>query len=429
MHVEKVMARMQDRHKHPDDMTANIIASEPGSPSKMRLNIAVAGLLAALSLWMTVADFSHQGDLLFQTSASGMVMALFVSLLFLASLVLAALPKRMVIGTSLLLLCRLSLGFPLNLWIGNTAASRVASVLLLVFALVYLTMTLGRLMRMENRPWVQLRHSLVAFGAWVSIGIISIPVWMLGYAYGAQFLIGDYAKLSPGGVSLVERVFEKDGRKVHLVGMMHVGDGAFYRDLKQRMAATPASGGKRLVLTEGVADRENLIPADFANGKTYGRWAKAFGIEVQPQLGSNAPREPSASEVPLPVDRAAEVDFRADPNVIFRNADIDIADLDGNHKRLLVRLLEAASSDGLSVRLGSGLGDVTGTQIEDLLKNGLILARNNVLMKQFENDVSGFSEIYIPWGAAHLPDIEKRLLSGGYLKISDVTRPIVTFWK
>ncbi len=410
-------------------MTENIVTPEPGSQPKVRLNIVVSGILAALSLWMTVADFSHQGDLLFQTSASGMVMALFVSLLFLVTLVVAALPKRMVIGASLLFLCRFSLGFPLNVWIGNTAASRVATVLLLILSLAWLAVSLRKMVGLKNRPWLQLRHSLVALAAWVFIGIISIPVWLLGYAYGAQYFIGDYAKLSPDGVSLVERVFEKNGQKVHLVGMMHVGDAAFYSDLKQRMAATPASGGMRLVLTEGVADRERIIPTDFASGKTYERWAKAFGIESQPELGPNAAREPSATEIPMTEDPAAEADVQADPNIVFQNADIDIADLDADHKNLLVRLLEAASSEELSVMLGSGLGDVTGTQIEDLLKNGLILARNDVLMKRFEENGSAFSEIYIPWGAAHLPDIEKRLLAVGYLKISEVTRPIMTFWK
>lgn len=408
-------------------MTVNILAPEPGSRSKTLLNVAVAGILAALALWMAVADFSHQGDLLFQSSASLVVMALFVSLLFLVTLVVAALPKRMVIGASLLFLCRFSLGFPLNVWIGNTAASRVATVLLLLLALAYLTMSLGQTMRLGNRPWVQLRHSLLAGGAWVFIGISSIPVWLIGYAYGAQFLIGDYAKLTPSGISLVERVFEKDGQKVHLAGMMHIGDSAFYSDLKQRMAATPASGGKRLILTEGVTDRESIIPADFASGKTYERWAKAFGLEAQPELDSSTPQKPSAS--PVQVDPAAAAVTPVDSNVVFQNADIDVADLGADHKKLLVRLLEAASSSELSVMLGSGLGDVTGTQIEDLLKNGLILARNDVLMKRFEESGTGFSEVYIPWGAAHLPDIEKRLLSGGYRKTSEATRSVMTFWK
>jgi hypothetical protein len=409
-------------------MNENLIAPETGSRSKVRLNIAAAGILLMLSIWMAAADFSHQGDLLFQTSASGMVTALFLALLFIATLVVAALPKRIVIGANLLFLCRISLGFPLNIGMGNTAASRVATVLLLILALAYLIISLGKMMRLGDRPWLQARHSIQAVCAWMFIGVISIPVWLLGYAYGAQFLIGDYVKFSPGGISVVERVFEKDGKKVHLVGMMHVGDGAFYGELKRRMSAPLDSGEKRLVLTEGVADREKIIPADFASGKTYERWAKAFGLQAQPELDSKpSARQPGSSEV-LANSAAVSV-ASADPTIVFRNADIDIADLDANHKKLLVRLLEAASSADLSVMLGSGLGDVTGTQIEDLLKNGLILARNDVLMNQFEESDPGFSEIYIPWGAAHLPDIEKRLRKSGYLKIAEVTRPVVTFWK
>jgi hypothetical protein len=61
--------------------------------------------------------------------------------------------------------------------------------------------------------------------------------------------------------------------------------------------------------------------------------------------------------------------------------------------------------------------------------NGLIGARNQVLMDRFDAMNSEFSEVYIPWGAAHLPDVEKRLIERGYQQVTEIKRPIVAFWK
>jgi len=397
------------------------------SINKIRLNVAVAAILTLLAAWMTTADFSHSGDLIFQTSASVMLACLFVSLLFMVALVMAVLPKRMVIGANLLILSRCALGFPLSVWMDHSLACRIESVALLVLSLAYLALSLGRMMGVGSRPWLDLRHTLVTFASWILIGILTIPVWVLGYAYGVRNLIGDYLSLTSQGVGLMERVFEKDGQKIHLVGMMHIGDGVYYNDLTKRMAAEPAAAGRRLILTEGVADRDGIIPADFANGKTYERWAKALGLVVQKKL------EPTARNHPGPPAPAPAVAVSPEPplhpTIVWRNADIDVSDLSAPHRQRLVSLLEAASSANLSQLLISDMGGITGPQLEDLLKNGLIITRNDALMKRLDDMGPGFSEIYIPWGAAHLPDIEQRLLARGYSKTAEVTRPVLAFRK
>ena len=79
------------------------------------------------------------------------------------------------------------------------------------------------------------------------------------FAGAAQNLLGDYLRISPKGVSLVERVFRKGDQKVYLIGMMHIGQSSFYDDLDARIAAPVEGGGKRLVLTEGVADGQGIL--------------------------------------------------------------------------------------------------------------------------------------------------------------------------
>ena len=383
--------------------------------AKTILNAIMAAILTALATWMTVADFSHHGDLLFQSSMSIWIAALFVSVLFLAGIVIAALPKRLFIGVNLLLLSRCALGFPLNIWLGNTAASQFATVAFLLLSLAYLVVSLGRFKSLASRPWMQPKHSIISTVAWLLIGFASIPVLITGYAYGAQNLLGRYTSISPKGVNLMETVLEKNGQRIHLVGMMHIGDGAYYSDLMKRINTVPPSGGKRLVLTEGVSDRNQIIPKDFANGKTYERWAKMLGLESQKDLNSPAPEgEPTPD---------------ATPRITWQNADIDVSDLQEHHRKLLVEMLKLTSSADLSQMFSADAANISGEQFEDLLMNGLILSRNDTLMERFTEAGDGFEEIYIPWGAAHLPDIEKRLLALGYQITGETTRPVMRFWK
>ncbi len=393
----------------------------PAPSSKTGINIAVALLLTLLAAWIAWADFSHPGDLLFQSSASIMVTMIFTSLLFLLGLILAALPKRIIVSANLLVLSRVAMGYPLNIWLETSLAARIISITFLILTFSYLCMSLGRMKYTSTRPWLNPRHSIIAFAAWIFIGIITLPVWLAGYAYAAQNLIGDYAEISTKGVDLTEKIFRKNGHNVHLVGMMHIGDDSYYTGLKERINAIPQAGGKRLVLTEGVSDRNNVIPEDFANGKTYERWAKLLGIEAQTELNTT-------TEIPA-VSPDPTTPATTNPLVTWLNADIDVSDLEPNHLALLVKLLNVASSPDFSKMINPDIGSVTGSQLESLFKDALIGTRNDALMKKYTEIAEGYQEVYIPWGAAHLPDIEKRLLALGYLQTDEVMRPIIKFWK
>lgn len=391
---------------------------------KIILNVIVAGILTVFAGWITITDFSHSGDLLFQTSPSSLLAGLFASFVLFVLIVVAALPKRMIIGANLLLLMRCSMGFPLNLWLANTPAARISTIAFLVLSLGYLFMSLVKACRLPSRPWVQGKHSAIAAVAWVLVTILSVPAFVIGYVAATRNFLGDYLDVSLSGVELVERVFEKDGQKVHLVGMMHVGDGTYYRDLKRRMHASPPAGQRRLVLTEGVSDRDRILPADFANGNTYERWAKLLGLESQKSLG------PSESPRSTPQDLSSpEPGEPADSNITWQNADGDIADMKESHRMLLVELLESMASADIAALFHSKIAQATGEQIEDFMRNGLIISRNEVLMRHFLKQGPEFTEVWIPWGAAHLPDIERRLLGMGYRQTETAKRPIVRFWK
>ncbi|MGB6219861.1 hypothetical protein [Haloferula sp.] len=394
--------------------------------TKMGWNIAVAAVLTLLSFWMTIADFSYRGDLLFQTSASFLISLIVFALLFFTSLIVAIFPKRMIIGANLLLLCRLSYGFPLSMAMDSSTAARMTSVLLLILSLSYLVLSVKKMLRTSSRPWMQRKHTLTVFAIWILTAIISIPMLVVGAGYGVRTLLGDYTELSHRGITLVERVFEKNGQRVFLVGMMHVGDGNYYRDLKQRMNADQPAGEKRLVLMEGVSDRNKLLPKDFANGTTYARLAATFGLEAQKSLEPSPPSATPDSSVvePRPPSIATERN-----GIVWQNADIDVSELEAHHQTLLLAMLGVISGGNIQEMLIADVGNATGEDLEDLFVNGLIGARNQILIDHFDAMASDFTEVYVPWGAAHLPDVEKRLIERGYEQVSETKRPIVAFWK
>ncbi len=395
------------------------VGPDPGQ-TKMILNLIAAALSTVLALWLTIADFAYPGNLLFQDSASMLLTGLYLSTLFVLVLVLAVLPKRIVIGANLLILARGAMGWPLSLVMDHSLACRILSLALLLLSLYHLASSLRRpLLAIHLRPWINGRHSVVAILLWVGIGILSIPTFVFGYAEASKSLLGHYVQLSFKGVDLVERVFEKDGQRVHLIGMMHIGDGSFYKTLNQRMRTAPATG-KRLVLTEGVADAQGILPAGFKSGQTYAKLAESLGLQPQ-----NAPTKPRNAPRPKSLPKAVT---RIN-GVTFENADIDVSALDEQHKTVLVAILEMLDTDNLAELLVAQPEGFTGRDVELLLLDGLLGQRNDVLMEHLADSGPGYTEVFIPWGAAHLPDIEQRLLDLGYVQQDEVIRPIVTFGK
>jgi hypothetical protein len=384
------------------------------------LNLIAAILSTFLALWMTIADFAYPGKLLFQDSISMLLLGLYLSLLFLLVLILAVFPKRIVIVANFLILSRAAMGWPLSLVMDYSLACRIISLSLLALSLYHLAGSLHRpLLQVHLRPWVRARHTIIAILLWIGIGIVSLPAVLLGYVEAGQSLLGHYVQISWGGVSLVERVFEKDGQRVHLIGMMHIGDGSFYTKLNERMR-TPLPQGQRIVLTEGVADAQGILPAGFKSGETYAKLAGALGLEPQ---NAPVPADRTPGNVPLPTPEPVKI-----PGVTFRNADIDISALDEKHREILVAILEMLDTDNIAELLVAQPENVTGRDIELLLVDGLLRQRNDTLMGHFASSAPGYTEVFIPWGAAHLPDIEQRLLALGYSQQTETIRPIIQFW-
>jgi hypothetical protein len=225
-------------------------------------------------------------------------------------------------------------------------------------------------------------------------------------------------RLTPQGIQLTERIFEKDGRRVHLIGMAHIADGGFYDALNSSLAE-PIEG-RRLVLLEGVSDREKILPQSFASGETYRAMAEKLGLAEQ-ALGF-------AMQSDKPDDGKNTIEAWAERGVDFQRADIDVSELDPAYRDRLVTLLGAMDNLSLESFL-SMPGDMTAKELEDLMVEGLVKKRNAHLMEVFAEHESDYAEVFIPWGAAHLPDLDRRLTALGYAPVAEHQRLGIDFWK
>ena len=190
-----------------------------------------------------------------------------------------------------------------------------------------------------------------------------------------------------------EKIFLKDNKKVVLIGMVHVGNYEFYTELDDNYSKC----AKCLILREGIGfDSDETI--------TYSELASSLGLVSQP---------------------------RALFKYNYISADIHSDDLSEDTKDFLSLSLELINSlsdfDNFS-EVYTKLNDRFHSGIPKSIKYDIIDKRNQHLMSIFDLN-SKHKNIIIPWGAAHLNDIEQELLKRGYELHSSSNRIVLNIPK
>lgn len=397
-------------------MTSLADSSPPRRTTRSWNVLAAFGLLF-FSGWTFFADLAHDAHFALQPSFSSLFLGLFVMGWTIAAIVYAGFPKRYLIPAVTLVTARLSFAWPLTYWLDLRTATLLLDEFLVLLGFVYV-ITSVKSKAMHGRCWFRWQHSLAMGVVTLLASILSLPAGVLGVANVIEDTSAGYVRLTPQGIQLTERIFEKDGRRVHLIGMAHIADGGFYDALNTSLAE-PIEG-RRLVLLEGVSDRGKILPQSFASGETYRAMAEKLGLAEQ-ALGF-------AMQSDKPGDGKNTLEAWAERGVDFQRADIDVSELDPAYRERLVALLGAMGDLSLESFL-SMPGDMTAKELEDLMVEGLVKSRNARLMEIFAEHESDYAEVFIPWGAAHLPDLDRRLTALGYARIAEHQRLGIDFWK
>lgn len=221
--------------------------------------------------------------------------------------------------------------------------------------------------------------------------------WIFDFTELEQ-LTGGFVVRESLGIFSIEKFYEKDGIELRLLGMAHVAGSDFYQDIKNSVA-----NQKAIMLMEGVTDDKNLLqtPPD------YGSVAKNLGLASQRDKFS-------------PEDMPKNID-------IIR-ADLDTADFSGETVEILNFIGSIYAKDGINfsrlLMMYMKLADIENSRA---FLGDLITKRNKCLLQHIKTSMQNTRLIVVPWGAMHLPQIEKWARAEGFVFKQKKSRPVIRF--
>lgn len=187
------------------------------------------------------------------------------------------------------------------------------------------------------------------------------------------------------GIFASEKRYEKEGKELRLLGMAHIANSKFYRDIKQEIAQKPA-----IMLMEGVTDDKELLqtPPDYDN--------------IAGKLGLASQRKKFSP-------------FEMPENVEVIRADLDVADFAADTVKTLNAIGQIYSKEGINFAqlLQMYLRMSDRARVRAFFSD-LISKRNLCLIDHIEENLPKTSLIIVPWGAMHLPQIEKWVRDQGF---------------
>ncbi|MEN6541917.1 hypothetical protein [Parvibaculum sp.] len=247
------------------------------------------------------------------------------------------------------------------------------------------------------------RRTFIALGVMFFGLVVAMPI--IGaklVASAVEEHTGGYIDFTSKGIEARESTFIKDGKTVRLIGMIHVGEGRFYRDL---FASFPADA---LVLVEGVSDETGLLRGKFS----YNHIAGALGLAEQSGIQAEwmAKKAGEALQKPAPNAGAAP----QSSNVI--RADIDISDFSTKTVDFLREVGELYNAPSIweAYRRIQAMSERYSDKDVAAIYGELIDKRNAKLIATFDKNAPASATVIIPWGAEHMPGVEKALRDRGY---------------
>lgn len=229
---------------------------------------------------------------------------------------------------------------------------------------------------------------------------IILPLLLAYLACSVQLLVG---KLSAGflqvdlkGLHTESRVYALEGQKIHLLPTVHIGSADFYERITSNLSVEGT-----VFLPEGVTDKKGLLK----NQMDYTAPADSIGLAAQPAL---APKKRAPAQHLCDIDTSE----MSSETVAVLNA--------------VARTMQAAA-EGDSLAAVSALGAIGEPDMNRLIADVLDL-RNARVIKGLHQVLGQYDHIAIPWGAAHMPGIEREVLKLN-ARLVETHRNTVFLWR
>lgn len=239
---------------------------------------------------------------------------------------------------------------------------------------------------------------------------------------------GGYVRLRPNGLYLVERQFKEGDREVRLAGMMHIATEEFYDDVLPKADPKHPS----VVLLEGVTDDKNLLDD---NHLDYTRVARLFQLTAQSESTFSRKAYARAKLHNHPKDKSpGEMEEWGNDNFTsheYRHADVDISNLRPKTIAYIItlsRLMEAPSWRDVLEELQNPSSPINDSDAQSQVWDDILHARNRRLITEIQSALPDFQRIIVPWGAAHLSEIERWLKGQHFVQSGEVERRALKFF-
>jgi hypothetical protein len=266
--------------------------------------------------------------------------------------------------------------------------------------------------RASRRPLFTVRNVIGAFLYSGALAVGMAAVWVYSGLFLVDSKTAGYVRVDPRGVSLEERHFQRGNQQVRLVGMVHIAREEFY----QQTLKTIPEADSTVVLMEGVSDRGGR----FGKHLGYAKLAGKLGLVSQ-------------TESAFQSQAAGRVGEGTDNSVEYRRADVDVAEFQPSTLRYLEAVAGLFASENLMDALRkvqspeSPFHDqsVGAAAMKDILDH-----RNVHLIGEIEEALTTHDVVVVPWGAMHLPVIEKQLVDWGFVELRRSQRRALNFsWR
>ena len=376
--------------------------------------VVVDGLLGVLE----ILDRSHTNHLLSLIAGCVTLACLCMAfVLFVAMMFTPRLSKRLLLPPVLLL----GLAVPLSLLTGE----RWALPITLGEAVLGLGLVVGfknpgltcwslqnftaqrPLFTVKNFVFTGLFNGVVGLGL---LGFLSLGLTQK-LCLSIEAATGSYLIIHPKGIELDERTFHRGDREIRLMGMMHIAQSGFYDEVGKSLPADTSA----VVLLEGVGDREKRMDGKF----DYAGMARIVGISTQASSSFSQKAKESLLE---------QAEGKKTGHLDYRIADVDLADFRPGTVRFIQALGKIMSSRTANEAL------LTYSAVQKELKQNqtyvlddILNKRNQHLLGEIQAALKTHTVVVVPWGAAHMPTIQKQIEQWGFVETKRTPHWAVSF--
>ena len=251
----------------------------------------------------------------------------------------------------------------------------------------------------------------------LNILVLPLALGLLGFSAVSNLVersTAGFVQLRPNGLYMTEKVYRRQGKTVRLAAMIHLGDKDYYADLLGSF-----SRGRSLILAEGVTDADGRLRNRFS----YTRLADLLGLTSQEEI-----RFPGRLIAPGDLTKPAATAQRW-PDIL--HADVDLRDFD----QRTIAVLNALSRyllDGKSLLTGyeefnRWANEHITPDTERIIIQDLLVNRNARVVDYLHRALTSYDTVIIPWGALHMPGIERAVIKEGFTLSSSRQRLSIDF--